>query len=89
MTSTHLPPPTRLQRWVVRRRRAIRTLCAVYIVVVLLILGLAVAHGQAGSVTWVTTFGSVLAMVGVFAVLLPSVQQYVDRWDGSHEGELS
>ena len=86
-TSKYLRPPTRLQRWAVRHRRAIHVVTAVYVAVALLIQALAVGHGETGLSIWVTTIGSVLVMVVVVPVLLHSVQQYVDRWDSSHSGD--
>lgn len=84
VNSRYHPPPTRLQRWVVARRRPIRIVCVVYVLIVLAFLALAVAHGEAEPGVWFTSILSTLSGLALPTLLLGSVQRYVERWDASH-----
>ncbi|MDN5798364.1 MAG: hypothetical protein L0H79_21815 [Intrasporangium sp.] len=45
------------------------------------------SHGDAGWITWTATLLVLITVVAFAAVLLPHLQQQVNRWDSAHEND--
>lgn len=71
----------------VRHQRGVRGFLSVYAVGLVLNQVLNVSHGDAGWITWTATLLVLITVVAFAAVLLPHLQQQVNRWDSAHEND--